>query len=82
MIISNSYDWDATFTHESLWFDDLTDEIDGHLWQLENELDNVPYVTPIYQRKAVIKYNHLQAFRKRPDRVLSSEAMVFRPGGL
>lgn len=64
LVVSNSYDWDAKFTPESLWFDDLADEIDRQAWRLENELDNVPYVTPIYQRKTVTKFNHLQSFRK------------------
>lgn len=64
LIVSNSYDWQKEFTNASDWFDSLTSVLSESDWHLQEELDWVPFTTPIFQRKTTTKYNHLQSFRK------------------
>ena len=64
LLASNSYDWRAEHTARQLWFDNLGDELDSSIWQMENEVDGVPFMTPTYNRRYEFSLNHSQLFRK------------------
>ena len=64
LLVSNSYDWDKDYTPPELWFDDFFEQLNPSIWRMENELDGVPYLTGMYNRKLSFTLNHFQVFRK------------------
>lgn len=64
LIMSNSYDWSVEYTSPEMWFDDTSQLMDKMVWKIENEIDGVPYITGIYNRKLSLTFNHVQVFRK------------------
>lgn len=64
LLVSNSYDWTNEYTPPELWFDDFLKQLDPTVWQMENEVDGIPYITGMYNRKLSLTFNHLQVFRK------------------
>lgn len=64
LLVSNSYDWDDEYTPPELWFDDFLEQLDPSLWKMESEIDGVPYLTGLHNRKLSLTFNHIQVFRK------------------
>lgn len=64
LLVSNSYDWDDEYTPPELWFDDFLGQLDPSVWKMEGEIDGVPYLTGLHNRKLSLTFNHIQVFRK------------------
>lgn len=63
-VISNSYDWSTEFTPDrSMWFEDVLTQIEP-CWELELELDAVPYSAPVNWRKTMTASNHVVVLTK------------------
>ena len=55
--LSNSYDWAELITVLALWFDDVKDVVHRSDWNIDFELDYVPYWSPVSTRKSTVAYN-------------------------
>jgi SAM-dependent methyltransferase len=64
-VLSNSYDWAELITARALWFDDVKDVVHRSEWNIDFELDYVPYWSPVSTRKSTVAYNHVVLLTKR-----------------
>ena len=64
LLVSNSYDWHIDYTPQNLWFDNFSSQLDPTTWQMENEIDGLPYLSGLHTRKHTLTFNHVQVFRK------------------
>lgn len=65
VLISNSYDWSEEFSEPKHWFDDVTTQLAPAIWRKLAEVDGVPYLSSIHNRKFTHALNHIVLMERR-----------------
>ena len=65
VLISNSYDWSEEFSEPKHWFDDVATQLTPSCWRKLAEVDGVPYLSSIHNRKFTHALNHIVLMERR-----------------